>query len=54
MAKAAADIGFIDLDGGVGVSQLNVFGFPHGFADPVSHIPGRLIGHADVAPELAG
>jgi hypothetical protein len=42
VAKLASDVGFIDLYGGVGVSQLNVFGFPHGFADPVSHIPGSL------------
>jgi hypothetical protein len=54
MAKAASDVGFVDLHGGVGISQLNVFGFPHGFADPVCHIPGRLIGHANVAAELAG
>ena len=47
MAKAPSDVGFIDLHGGVGVSQLNVSGFPHGFADPVSHIPGGLVGHTD-------
>jgi hypothetical protein len=54
VAKLASDVGFIDLYGGVGVSQLNVFGFPHGFADPVSHIPGSLVSHADITPELAG
>ena len=54
MAKLASDICFVDLNGGVRVSQLNVFGFPHGFADPVSHIPGSLVGHADVACKLAG
>ena len=54
MAKAASDVGFVDLHGGVGVSHLNVFGFPHGFPDPMSHIPGRLIGHANVASKLTG
>jgi hypothetical protein len=38
VAKTSSDVGFIDLDGGVGVSQLKVFGPPHGFADPVRAI----------------
>jgi hypothetical protein len=41
--KLASDVGFIDLYGGIGVSQLNVFGFLHGFADTVSRILGSLV-----------
>ena len=32
----------------------NIFVLWHRFADPVSQIPGCLVGHANVASELAG
>ena len=54
MAKTSSDVGFIDLHSSVGISQLNILRFPHGFAYPVCYIPGRLLGHANVAAELAG
>jgi hypothetical protein len=53
MAKAASDVGFVDLHGRVGVSHLNVFPFLHDFPDPMCHIPGRLVHHADDV-DLAG
>ena len=54
VTRLASNVSLIDLGAGFVVSQLNVFCFPHGLADPVSHIPGSLVGHTDVAPEFGG
>ncbi len=54
MAKLAADVGFINLNRCPLVSELQISGLPHAFADPVGHIPGSLISHVDMALKLVG